>query len=131
MHAPTQQVAARPAGRRLLVALAACGSDKKESSTTPRPPPPAARSASHDGRRRPDDRRRRSAASLAGVCPATVVIQTDWNPEAEHGHLYQMLGAGYTVDKKSVTGPLIDPRATTPASSSRSAPAVRPSASRR
>ena len=41
-----------------------------------------------------------------GVCPATITIQTDWNPEAEHGFLYQMIGAGYTInaDKKSVTG---------------------------
>jgi hypothetical protein len=48
--------------------------------------------------------------SLKGVCPDTVTIQTDWNPESEHGHLYQMIGAGYTVDadKKSVTGPLVD-----------------------
>ncbi len=31
-------------------------------------------------------------------------------PEAEHGFLYQMIGAGYTVDKAKayVTGPLID-----------------------
>ncbi|ARJ05822.1 nitrate ABC transporter substrate-binding protein [Cnuibacter physcomitrellae] len=45
----------------------------------------------------------------AAGCPATVVIQTDWNPEAEHGHLYQMLGPGYTVDaqNKSVSGPLM------------------------
>ena len=50
-----------------------------------------------------------SSVDLSGTCPATVVIQTDWNPEAEHGHLYQLLGPGYTVnaDKKSVTGPLM------------------------
>lgn len=48
-------------------------------------------------------------ASLADVCPATVVVQTDWFPEAEHGGTYQLLGAGYTVDKerKTVTGPLV------------------------
>ncbi|MCF8544190.1 MAG: hypothetical protein K9G04_02740, partial [Ilumatobacteraceae bacterium] len=27
--------------------------------------------------------------SLADVCPATIVIQTDWFPESEHGGLYQ------------------------------------------
>ncbi|MFI7589637.1 ABC transporter substrate-binding protein [Spongisporangium articulatum] len=45
----------------------------------------------------------------AAGCPATVTIQTDWNPEGEHGHLYQMLGTDYTVDadKKSVSGPLM------------------------
>jgi hypothetical protein len=48
------------------------------------------------------------AVDLSGVCPATVVIQTDWNPEADHGQLYEMVGPNYTVDadKKSVTGPL-------------------------
>jgi len=45
----------------------------------------------------------------AAGCPANVVIQTDWNPEAEHGHLYQLLGADPTIDanKKSVSGPLM------------------------
>ncbi|GAA2249259.1 ABC transporter substrate-binding protein [Herbiconiux moechotypicola] len=45
----------------------------------------------------------------AAGCPATVVIQTDWNPEAEHGHLYQMLGDDYTIDadNKLVSGPLM------------------------
>jgi len=46
---------------------------------------------------------------LAGVCPDTVVIQTDWNPESEHGALYQMVGANPTIDKakKVVRGPLV------------------------
>lgn len=46
---------------------------------------------------------------LSGDCPDTVVIQTDWNPESEHGHLYQLLGDDYTVDAgaKSVSGPLM------------------------
>ncbi len=46
----------------------------------------------------------------AAGCPATVVIQTDWNPESEHGGLYQMLGANPTIDasKKRVSGPLVD-----------------------
>ncbi|KQQ09575.1 hypothetical protein [Rathayibacter sp. Leaf296] len=50
------------------------------------------------------------AVDLAAAgCPATVVVQTDWNPEAEHGHLYEMIGEGHTVDTglKSVTGPLM------------------------
>ncbi len=44
----------------------------------------------------------------AAGCPSTVVVQTDWNPEADHGQLYQLVGPGYTVDtdKKSVSGPL-------------------------
>lgn len=46
---------------------------------------------------------------LAGVCPDTIVIQTDWEPESEHGALYQLVGEGYTIDadKKAVTGPLV------------------------
>ena len=48
--------------------------------------------------------------SLSADCPATIVVQTDWFPEAEHGSLYQMMGANYTVDieKKIVSGSLID-----------------------
>src|SRR3954447_11966500 len=46
---------------------------------------------------------------LSGVCPSTVVVQTDWNPEADHGHLYEMVGPNPTVDtaKKTVTGDLV------------------------
>jgi len=45
---------------------------------------------------------------LSGACPATVVVQTDWNPEGEHGHLYQMLGPNPSIDAsgKTVTGDL-------------------------
>lgn len=48
------------------------------------------------------------AVDLSGVCPPTVVVQTDWNPEADHGHVYQMLGPNPTIDaaQKSVTGDL-------------------------
>ena len=51
-----------------------------------------------------------SSTSLKGICPATLVIQTDWFPEAEHGALYQLLGSDYKVDtkKKVVSGSLID-----------------------
>ncbi|MEQ1701372.1 MAG: ABC transporter substrate-binding protein [Ilumatobacteraceae bacterium] len=50
------------------------------------------------------------AGSLAGICPETIAIQTDWMPEAEHGFLYQLVGAGYEIDasKAYVTGPLVD-----------------------
>ena len=45
----------------------------------------------------------------AAGCPADIRIQTDWNPESEHGHLYQLVGPGYVVDDevKSITGPLM------------------------
>jgi hypothetical protein len=56
-----------------------------------------------------------TAAAATGVdlvaagCPETVSLQTDWNPEAEHGNLYQLIGPGYTVDtaKLRVTGDLM------------------------
>ena len=42
-------------------------------------------------------------------CPATIGIQTDWFPEAEHGALYHLLGDDYSIDtdKKAVTGSLV------------------------
>jgi hypothetical protein len=51
-----------------------------------------------------------AGAALTGVCPETIVIQTDWNPEAEHGAIYQLVGADPVIDtdKKTVTGPLMD-----------------------
>lgn len=50
-----------------------------------------------------------AGVSLAGICPDVVTIQTDWNPEAEHGFVYQLVGDGYEVDAAGVrvTGPLV------------------------
>jgi hypothetical protein len=49
------------------------------------------------------------AYDLTSVCPNPVVIQTDWNPEAEYGATYNLIGAGYKVDtKRGLTrGPLV------------------------
>jgi hypothetical protein len=49
------------------------------------------------------------AGDLSSVCPATVVVQAAWTPEAEHGALYNLLGQQYTVnaDAKKVSGPLM------------------------
>jgi hypothetical protein len=46
---------------------------------------------------------------LKGVCPDPIVVQKDWQPESEHGFLYNLVGTGYKVDtdKKRVTGPLV------------------------
>ncbi|SKC75263.1 substrate-binding domain-containing protein [Krasilnikoviella flava] len=46
---------------------------------------------------------------LSGVCPETVVMQQDWQPEAEHGAMYSLVGTDHTVDAeaKSVTGSLV------------------------
>jgi hypothetical protein len=80
------------AGLTLLLAAAACTSS--DSTTDNSAPAPKASG---------------EALSLKGVCPDTVVIQTDWFPESEYGHLYQLLGPGYKVDKKKkvLSGPLV------------------------
>jgi hypothetical protein len=46
--------------------------------------------------------------NLKGVCPSTIVVQTDWFPETEYGVYYHMLGPNPTVDvgRKRVSGPL-------------------------
>jgi hypothetical protein len=45
---------------------------------------------------------------LKGVCPATIVVQTDWFPETEYGVYYHLLGPNPKVDtkRKLVSGPL-------------------------
>jgi hypothetical protein len=51
-----------------------------------------------------------SPSALKGVCPDTVVFQTNWWPQAEYGGLYRLVGANPTVDagKNKVTGKLVD-----------------------
>jgi hypothetical protein len=46
---------------------------------------------------------------LSGVCPETIVIQTDWFPESEYGAVYNLLGDDYEVDVESkiVSAPLV------------------------
>ena len=45
----------------------------------------------------------------AAGCPSTIVLQTDWNPEAEHGGQYELLGPDPAINAggKSVTGELV------------------------
>ena len=47
--------------------------------------------------------------SLADVCPATIVIQTDWFPESEHGGIYQLMSddAVASKDTGAVSGSLV------------------------
>ena len=91
-------------GALCLVALAACGGsddDTATEETTAETTAPAEEAA--------------EAVSLAGVCPDTVTFQTDWNPESEHGFLYNLVGEGYEVDAAGVrvTGPLVSKGADT------------------
>jgi hypothetical protein len=45
----------------------------------------------------------------AAGCPSTIVLQTDWNPEAEHGGQYELLGPNPSINSgaKTVTGELV------------------------
>jgi hypothetical protein len=76
------------------LALSACGGGEEAGGTAA----PAAPAAEAGG-----------PLDLAGVCPATVVLQQDWQPEAEHGSMYSLVGPDYSVDTsaKSVTGSLV------------------------
>jgi hypothetical protein len=46
--------------------------------------------------------------SLKGLCPSTIVLQTDWFPEAEYGVYFSLIGNKGKLDAKkgSYTGPL-------------------------
>jgi hypothetical protein len=46
---------------------------------------------------------------LSEVCPATIVIQTDWFPESEYGAVYNLLGDDFEIDtdNKIVSGSLV------------------------
>ncbi|MFT4125149.1 MAG: ABC transporter substrate-binding protein [Gordonia sp. (in: high G+C Gram-positive bacteria)] len=48
--------------------------------------------------------------NLSTSCPEKIVVQTDWNPESEHGHLYQLLGPNPKINagNKRTIGPLFD-----------------------
>ena len=43
---------------------------------------------------------------LAGVCPSPFIIQKDWLAQAEHGPLYQLIGAAGKMSSGQYTGPL-------------------------
>ncbi|MEA5455779.1 ABC transporter substrate-binding protein [Sinomonas sp. JGH33] len=92
MRTRSRAAAVATAVAALAVALTGCGGSGSADSAAKSPSPAATG----------------PAVDLSGACPATVVVQTDWNPEADHGHVYQMLGPNPTIDanKKSVTGDL-------------------------
>jgi hypothetical protein len=47
-----------------------------------------------------------AAVPLRGICPDTIVVQTDWFPGPEFGGLYQLIGTGGTVSHGVYRGPL-------------------------
>ena len=42
-----------------------------------------------------------SMANLTDVCPNPLIIQTDWFPEPEHGHTYQLIGVDGEIDAEN------------------------------
>lgn len=76
-------------------ALAGCGgSDRPTAGSTA-----TATSASAAG----------ADKDLGGVCPSTIVVQTPWNPEADHSELYELAAADGTIDaaRKRYTADLV------------------------
>ena len=85
----------------LALLATACGSDGKTAAvTTPKAPAATAPAATNPAA---------TDTSLKETCPNPIVIQTDWFPEAEHGALYELIGADYKIDGDNnvVSGSLI------------------------
>ena len=84
-------------GTALALTATACASSSSSSSSSAATP--AASSAAIP-----------AADNLkAAGCPSTIVLQTDWNPESEHGGQYELLGPNPVINAstKSVTGELV------------------------
>jgi hypothetical protein len=90
--------AAATAGAALAITATACSSGGSSSSVSSSPATAGGAGAVP------------AADNLkAAGCPSTIVLQTDWNPEAEHGGQYELLGPNPTINAgaKSVTGELV------------------------
>jgi hypothetical protein len=86
--------------------FAACGSDDDSGSATSEP----SSTDAPDSTDAPGDTAGGDTEGvLSGICPDPLVLQTDWNPEAEHGWIYNMVGDDYTIDADAVavSGPLM------------------------
>jgi hypothetical protein len=89
-------VAAATVGTALAITAAACSSSSSSSSSSASA---VATSASIPAQYN----------LKAAGCPSTIVLQTDWNPESEHGGQYELLGPNPAINAgaKSVTGELV------------------------
>lgn len=90
---PLRRLLAAGAALAAVASLAACaGADAAPATTSSAPAAPAG-----------------GPLDLSGVCPSTIVMQQDWQPEAEHGAMYNLVGDDYTIDaaNKTVTGSLV------------------------
>ncbi|HWL44606.1 MAG TPA: hypothetical protein VNQ73_16820 [Ilumatobacter sp.] len=103
MHTNKQRTRLIACASVAALALVACGGDD-DAADTPPTDAPSTEAPDVPTTEAPDE-----GVSLAGVCPDTVVIQTDWNPEAEHGWIYEMIGDPYEIDTGAVAvrGPLV------------------------
>ena len=86
--------------------IAACGGG--DDAAEEAPVEEAAEAPAEESAEAPAEEAASDTASLADVCPETLVIQTDWHTEAEHGALYNLLGDDYTVEKDrgATVGPM-------------------------
>ncbi len=116
----------------LAILAAACGSDDSDSTAPAEPPPPPAEPAPAEPAPPPAEPEPAPAPppaepepapaepapapaepepepeepaemALTDVCPNPLVIQTDWFPEPEHGHTYQMIGTDGVIDAQNGT----------------------------
>jgi hypothetical protein len=82
------------------LAIAACGGSDEASTTTGATSSAAAVAAPWNTAQ--------SAGSLKGICPSTIVIQTDWFPTPERAVAYELVGPNGKIDAKKgrYSGPL-------------------------
>ncbi|MDQ1683122.1 MAG: hypothetical protein QOH99_1663, partial [Frankiaceae bacterium] len=90
--------------------LAACSSTGSSGVAATSSPSSSASSPSDSPSTSPTTTTSASTTSLKGVCPDTVVIQTDWYATPERAAAYQLVGPNGTIDAKKGTysGPLGD-----------------------
>ena len=122
-----------PAALMLVFALmaAACGDDDGDGDAAPTTEPPATTAAAPEPSPEPEPEPEpepvaeepepepepvseepavEEPMTFADVCPAKIVVQTNWFPEAEHGGTYQVIGPDGNIDGENGTysGPLAD-----------------------
>lgn len=85
----------------LAAVTSACGGDDSSDPAATAAPATSAAAATTTGGRE---------GSLADVCPADLVLQLDWFPEAEYGVYYSLIGDAGELDAGTGTysGPLLD-----------------------
>ncbi|WP_405134576.1 nitrate ABC transporter substrate-binding protein [Nocardia sp. NBC_01388] len=91
MHTPLRLLGAAAIATLVVAAGSACSSSSENDSAAVQLPAAPAEQ------------------QLAGRCPATVVVQLQWDPETDSGPIFGLLGPGYHVDSDNnkVTGPLV------------------------